>query len=616
MNIKNLSYILVTINLVFVVKEIPLAIVGFIFTILILSILLKNKSLRTFTKFLILAISFAILKISFKPLLVPEAGVSFILILSALKLWELESDTDFYNMFLILALAEGTLFLLIPTLPMFITGFLKIALFFYFLLKLRNYNVILLNFRRVLYLMVPALLFSMMLFYLFPRFTKGFSSTPNSHGFISAPTSSLTFNKLGPITPSTKIIFRAYGLAPSPRTYWKSRILWGSNGEEWTTSNDSIQTRPNPPTNDYQIRMSDNFNDYLPTLDGQSKIKNSSEEFYSYEDGSFRLKNITKREVHFEVTSNKDLASVRFSKNMSKMALRLLSPRKLELTKNILGENKPELLSDQQRLELALTYFKNKHFEYSLNPPMYQSVEEFIISGKTGYCSHFAAAFLFIARIYNLPSRIISGFQGGEFNPYDKSIIVRELDGHAWVEVYITGKGWLRIDPTEMVVPTLIANGASKFNDQLDPNINLYYFSVPKSYLNFAAINTTSLWLDALNMRFNEVLMNFNKDEQLRIIKKFIPNLPVESLFALLLILPGLIFFTLSLYFKNIAMSPEEKRYLKFLKKMKGLGLEKLSFETATAFKNRCLKDIRLRNDLHALMESETNYYINSFYKT
>lgn len=620
MNIKKLSYLLVFINLFFAGKELPLTISIFIFTAAILSIFIKNNKARTVIKLFILATSLAILKVSFKPLLVPEAGVSFILVLSALKLWELESDTDFYNMFLILALAEGTLFLLMPTLPMFIMGFLKTASFFYFLLKLRNYNLVLLSFRRILYLMVPALLFSVLLFYTFPRFTKGFSSTPNIHSFFTGASSKLNFSKLGPITPSTKIIFRAYGLTASPKLYWRSAVLWGNQGEEWNTSNlyniDHQSEKVPAPTIDYQVRLANDFNEYLPTLDGHTKIKNSSEEFYKSDDGSFRLKNILKREIRFSASTNNQTSLLPFSKNMDIQGTRLISKRKNELTNDILGSNILETMDEKERLEYALTYFKNRRFEYSLTPPYYPSIEEFIKTGKTGYCSHFAAAFVYIARTLNLPSRIVIGFQGGEYNPFDQSVIVRELDGHAWTEVYLSSSGWKRIDATEFVAPARIAEGAKIFNEKLDPDIHFYYFHIPKSLLNFAFINSAALWIDAVNMRFNEVLMNFNKDEQLKLLKNLLPTFSLESLFAASLILPATIFFVLSYFLKNKKMSLEEKRYKNFLKKMKSYGIEKYPFETATAFQNRCLTNQSLSREKNIMVKRETSFYINLFYKS
>ena len=137
--------------------------------------LLKTSTKRSFFLFG----SLFLIKHLFKTFLVTEAGVSFVLILASLKLWEMENETDYFNMFLILALLESCLFLLSPTFVTFFLGLIKIIVFFYFILKIRNYDLSLLNSKRLLILVAPSLIFSLILFYTFPRFTSGFINASN-----------------------------------------------------------------------------------------------------------------------------------------------------------------------------------------------------------------------------------------------------------------------------------------------------------------------------------------------------------------------------------------------------------------------------------------------------
>lgn len=619
MNIKKLSYILVSLNVFLVSKALPLSIILIISGIIFTSLVFSNKQLRLVLKIAILVICIFVLKMTFAPLLVPEAAVSLILILSALKLWELETNSDHFNMFLILALAEGTIFILNSSLYMFIIGLIQTAIFFYFILKLRNYDLGLLNFRRILYLTIPALIFSLILFYTFPRFTKGFNSTPGLNSYFSEASSKLNFSKLGPINPSSKIIFRVKGVPPSPQLYWRSLVLRGNHSEDWTigspkkVSKDKIINNPNF---NYQILLSDDFNEYLPTLEGQSKINTSTEDYNSYEDGSFRLKNILKKGVSYSVSTSTEIINHALSEKPENQATILRAKNKDVIAKEIL-DNRSFNISASERLNLVLNYFKGKHFEYSLNPPIYNSVEDFIQSGHAGYCSHFAAAFVYMARSVRLPSRIVLGYQGGEFNPYDQSLIIRELDGHAWAEVYISNIGWKRIDPTAIVAPTLITDGAKVFNKKLNPAISFYFFQINKALFEFKNLDNLALWLDALNLHFSDLLTNFNKDSQLEILNqayKYITSW--IGLLLLCFVCPPIIFYMIKFYSRKKIASYEERRYRKFLQVMKRNGYTKSEYETASTFKLRCEQHLEITSKLSTYLSQETEYYINYFYRT
>jgi transglutaminase-like putative cysteine protease len=50
-----------------------------------------------------------------------------------------------------------------------------------------------------------------------------------------------------------------------------------------------------------------------------------------------------------------------------------------------------------------------------------------------------------------VPARIVTGYQGGELNPLDGYWTVRQSDAHAWAEVWIAERGWVRVDPTGAV---------------------------------------------------------------------------------------------------------------------------------------------------------------------
>jgi|GEM_PF-761413 len=619
LNVKNLSYILVALNSLILLGEVPLSILFITWVAAVLSLLIKPASIRTTFKIVILFGSLFFLKYHFKTYLVPEAGVSFVLILASLKLWELEKESDHFNMFLILALLESCLFLLKPSFLIFFLGMFKIVIFFYFILKIRNYDLSLLNAKRLLILITPSILFSLMLFYTFPRFTSGFINTTNPQLLFSGVDSQLNFKKLGPLNLSSKVVFRVIGLNaksyPIPLLYWRENILWDYYKEEWKTGYLNLrsdQVDVPPPVSGYRVQLEKDYNEFLPVLDGVSNISKSSLEFNFFSEGSFRLRNITKSTVNYEVNSNYRENWKTTSPIMMRKGQRLKSEKRDQIEELVL--NGKALNSDEEKFNAAIEFFKDRDYEYTLNPPVYNSLEDFILYGKGGYCSHFAAAFAYIARVAGLPARIVSGYQGGEYNPFDSSILIRELDAHSWVEVYFSDKGWVRFDPTATIAPGRIQMGANAFNEKLDPYLNLYYYKLPKSLLKFKIVDQTSLWLDSLNTSFSYNILNFDKERQQQLLNNFLPKqFSLGLVFALCLALSLPVLWFLFFLASRTKHNQNEIRYKRFIKKMKRFGFNKEKDETASVFARRCSSALPEHLEY---IQKETDTYINAFYRS
>ena len=83
---------------------------------------------------------------------------------------------------------------------------------------------------------------------------------------------------------------------------------------------------------------------------------------------------------------------------------------------------------------------------------------------KKGQCTHFATYMTLMLRYYNIPSRLVGGYLTHTFAGED--VDVYKEDGHAWVEVYINGLGWITIDPTPVIAT--MNGGDSGQGDSLD----------------------------------------------------------------------------------------------------------------------------------------------------
>lgn len=122
-----------------------------------------------------------------------------------------------------------------------------------------------------------------------------------------------------------------------------------------------------------------------------------------------------------------------------------VTPRIAALAREVMGAG--SAADRARRLEQHLT----QNYEYTLdfrgrtadNP-----IESFLFDYKSGQCEYFASSMVLMLRSQGIPARLVTGFLGGEYNPFEGYFIVRESNAHAWVEAWIDGEGWRIFDPT------------------------------------------------------------------------------------------------------------------------------------------------------------------------
>ena len=115
-------------------------------------------------------------------------------------------------------------------------------------------------------------------------------------------------------------------------------------------------------------------------------------------------------------------------------------------------------------IQAVLKAFHEGTFRYTLEPPLLgkNAVDDFLFASKAGFCEHYAGAFVVLMRAMQIPARVVTGYQGGEVNPLDAALTVRQSDAHAWAEVWLAGRGWVRVDPTAAVAPERIERALAR----------------------------------------------------------------------------------------------------------------------------------------------------------
>ena len=120
------------------------------------------------------------------------------------------------------------------------------------------------------------------------------------------------------------------------------------------------------------------------------------------------------------------------------------------------------LPTGRERLEAVEGWFRRQPFRYSLQPGAVADLDAFLFDQQVGFCGHYASALAALMRAADVPARVVSGYQGGHVvqpmsgNPY---LELRQSDAHAWVELWLEGEGWQRVDPTLWAAQTVSPTG-------------------------------------------------------------------------------------------------------------------------------------------------------------
>jgi hypothetical protein len=99
----------------------------------------------------------------------------------------------------------------------------------------------------------------------------------------------------------------------------------------------------------------------------------------------------------------------------------------------------------------AIETYLRTHYGYTLqlaSAKPTDPIPDFLFVRRRGHCEYFSSAMAIMLRTIGIPSRVVNGFAGGEFNDITSQYVIRASDAHSWVEAYIPGEGWLAFDPT------------------------------------------------------------------------------------------------------------------------------------------------------------------------
>jgi len=180
--------------------------------------------------------------------------------------------------------------------------------------------------------------------------------------------------------------------------------------------------------------------------------------------------------------------------------------------------------TDKEYLNTILKTFADGSYYYNLSPENLSknSYADFFLKNKEGYCEYFAGTFVLLARLANIPSRIVSGYLGGDLNDIGDFYVFRQKDAHAWAEIWFENEGWIRVDPTKFVPDENVRNTLNDLFSNKKTSETLFslkMFKYVSYYINYADFVWTQHLLsydntkrksfieDLINLKFSKVFI-------------------------------------------------------------------------------------------------------------
>ena len=465
----------------------------------------------------------AAIYLNYGTLLGRDAGVSLIVVMFCLKLLEMRWYRDAALILYLSFFIMVANFLFSQTLLM--AGYMVICIIIVIMalqalnrtdggtnLKqlLRNASVMLLQ-------AIPLML---ILFVFFPRLAQPLWRMPTSVTGTTGISDSMTPGDIGSLVTFTEPAFRVEfsGNVPaSSELYWRGLVFSRFDGLTWSRARPRFQDNNEVTFSgkryDYQILLEPHRRNWLYALEmpeSMSEVARTTNE-YTWE-RSFALRS----KLAYKLTSYSN----------SNFGL-TLSDSEREQNLSLPGDANPQArrwaqqvflelnASQQDYIDTILKRINSQSYVYTLNPGVMSedTVDDFWFNKQRGFCEHYAGAFVFLMRAAGIPARVVTGYQGGDMNPYADYMLVRQSNAHAWTEVWLEGRGWVRMDPTAAIHPSRVEVDLSQAWSQRE---QIFNDIKPGNWGDFSpgAIEKLQLMWDSLNNNWESMVIDFDAGSQ------------------------------------------------------------------------------------------------------
>ncbi len=545
-----------------------------------------------------------------------DAGVALLLLMLALKLLEIRTEREalvflFLNYFLVV-----THFLFTQSIPVALYALVCVLGITVFVIRLQQgagTRPLRHTLALTLKLFAQALPTMLILFVLFPRLPSPFWKSPgNSQTAKSGLSEIMRPGDINQLIRSHAIAFRVKfdtQAPPRKKLYWRGPVLRHFDSRNWYGVDKTHVRTPQRFVGgrvySYTIMLEPHQQHILPALDIPT------EQSRGYQGRDLNLwspTDITER-IQYTLVSHTDVPI-----NQAPSAFELQAYLRIPKDKNPQTQAhalrlRQAAASPAKFVETVLHQFREQEFAYTLNPPTLgaHSIDDFLFRSRRGFCEHYASAFVVLMRLGGVPARVVTGYQGGEFNPLGDYYIVRQSDAHAWAEIWLKDQGWVRVDPTGYIAPSRIERG-----------IDASFSNEPS----WAALRNASsswghqfeLYWDSANRVWNQWILGYGEGVQEGLLRYLgLDGTDWPNLVLVLISLLALAFCVLALYYhlrnkKNHAREEYVRLYALFCTKLHKHGLTRHPWEGPQSYAHRVSTQ---RPELTDITNRITALYIN-----
>jgi transglutaminase-like putative cysteine protease len=542
---------------------------------------------------------------SYRTLFGREPGVTLLVLLLALKLLEMKAKRDlfvvvFLSFFLILAqffYSQSIVTALFMTASAILL--LTAQLSFQYTGLRPSFGQRLGLCIKIFMLALPLML---VLFILFPRIEGPLWRMPgDANSARSGLSDSMAPGNISKLALSSDIAFRVKFMDEPPtraNLYWRGPVLGQFDGRTWipaaplSRQEKPVIFKPHGQPVRYQVTLEPTGQKALFALELPAILPKISDN-PSHLNADLQMlvqKPITQR-IRYDASSFVDfiLQPDETPQAMQKW-LQLPSgynPAAIAYAKRLRSQSE----NDMAIVHAVLRFFREENFSYTLEPPSLgqHTADEFLFSTRAGFCEHYSSAFVILMRAAGIPARVVTGYQGGEVNDIDGFMTVRQSDAHAWAEVWLKGRGWLRIDPTAAVAPERVTTSLPQVIPQNYWG-GLISFGEGNDNALAAGFRTLRHNWEALNNTWNQTVLNYTLDKQKNLLASLGFTHVGWQTFALLLLgVSSLVMLTITLpLVKNrVKQDPLELVYQAFSNHMAQYGYPRANHEGPHAYRTR-----------------------------
>jgi transglutaminase-like putative cysteine protease len=445
-----------------------------------------------------------------------------------------------------------------------------------------------------------ALPLTLVLFLFFPRIQGPLWGLPSdAHTGRTGMSDTMAPGNIANLALSDEIAFRVKFEEPMPARaalYWRGIVLGNYDGRIWsklrvhTHARQRISIVPKSPTVHYQITLEATNQRWLYALDVPTMAPRLGDltSNVTPELQLFVNQPLTER-VRYDATSVVDFELQPDEDQIALQDWLDLPPGFNPQTHALAARMRNQTEDNRALVDAVLRMFRTEPFRYTLSPPRLgrNAIDDFLFTTRAGFCEHYASAFVFMMRALDIPARVVTGYQGGDHNPVDGYLTVRQADAHAWAEVWLRGRGWVRVDPTAAVAPERIERNGGPAQVR-----NVFGGLIQLDLREHSWIAALGQRMDALGNSWNQLVLNYTPQRQRNLLESLgFENVDWTTLTGLMIGLGTLVtaIMLAPLLWKRNARDPVEALYLRLCAQMAQRGITRAPHEGPRDFSTRLL---------------------------